>query len=243
MIMKNVNKVLEDSGLSKNEVIIYLTLLEFGPSLAGKLSKESKVNRTSTYNALRGLLEKGIISYVIKANRKWFQPEEPERLIEFVKEQENNISSILPILKDMHKIPKEPKDVKLYYGYKGIKSIFQDIVREGKPNDVFGSEGQFLKKMPYFVSHYIKEVDKKGIKIRHIIREGRKMGKKSKTTEVRTLPLEVESPVSTNIYADKIAITIWTDPPEAVVIQSKTAAEAYRNFFDVVWKSAKKYED
>ena len=241
--MKDVTKVLENVGLSTNEIKIYLTLLETGPSLAGKLSKESGVNRTSTYDALQRLMEKGVISYIIKANRKWFQAEAPAKLVDFLKEQETNIKSIMPKLEALHSSSKETRNVSIYRGYKAIKSIFQDIVKQGKPNDVFGSEVRFLEKMPYYVPHYIKEIDKKNIPIRVIIREGRKTGEKSKTTEFRTLPMKVESPVSTNIYADKIAITIWTDPPEAVVIQSKTAAEAYRNFFDVVWKSAKKYED
>ena len=42
-----------------------------------------------------------------------------------------------------------------------------------------------------------------------------------------------------NIYRDKIAILIWTDPPEGVVIQNKSAADSLRDYFDILWKQAK----
>ena len=36
-----------------------------------------------------------------------------------------------------------------------------------------------------------------------------------------------------------IAIIIWTDEPEGIIIENPAAAKAYKSYFDVLWKSAK----
>ena len=84
-----------------------------------------------------------------------------------------------------------------------------------------------------------REVEKRGIHIRHIVRKGVDVSP-TKTTNVRYFDLKTKSPVSTNIYGDKIAIIIWSKNPEAVVIKNKLAAKAYKEYFEELWKSAKK---
>ena len=38
---------------------------------------------------------------------------------------------------------------------------------------------------------------------------------------------------------DKIAIIIWTDEPEGIIIENKAAAKAYKSYFDILWENAK----
>jgi hypothetical protein len=60
------------------------------------------------------------------------------------------------------------------------------------------------------------------------------------TTDLRFFPLVIgEQTITTNIYSDKIALILWTDLPEAVLIKNKAAAEAYRSYFEILWKQAK----
>ena len=79
---------LEKVGLTKIEARVYMVLLKHGSVKAGKIAREANLNRTTTYDALKRLLEKGLASYVIQENRKYFQPVEPQRLVEFIKEKE-----------------------------------------------------------------------------------------------------------------------------------------------------------
>lgn len=238
--MPDVKSVLENIGLTSNEIEVYMALLDLGPSMAGKLSKQIQLNRSSTYNALRGLLKRGFVHYVVEANRKVYGAADPKRLFSFLKENEEDIKQVMPKLEEMFKQQKVEENVTLYKGLKGIKTVFEDIINEGKPNLVFGSEGQFVERMPWYVPHFVRKIQEKGIKIRHIARQGRDVSNKTKTTDVRWLPFKVESPVATNIYSDKIAIVIWSKVPEAVIIKNKTAADAYRELFDVVWNMAKR---
>lgn len=235
-----LHKKLEQIGLSKNEASIYLTLLKLGSEKAGRISKEVQINRTTTYDALKRLLERGLVGYVVKANRKWFEAVEPERLMDIIKEREEMVQEILPALQTMYKTPEEKHNVTLYHGYKGMKSVFQDIIRSAKINYVMDSEAQFSERMPYYTPFFVKQVEKKKIKIKHLMRAGGRIINPTKTTEVRYIPKKTKSQAVINIYSDKVAIIIWTEPPEAVVIKNKAVADSFRDYFEMMWKEAKK---
>lgn len=236
--MKEIINKLKFLGLTKIEAKIYLVLLKLGMSKAGQISKEIQINRTTTYDSLRRLLDKGLVSYVVQANTKVYEATNPEIILELVKEKEKEAKSIIPQLKEIYKRPKRKKDVTLYYGYKGVKSVFQDILREGKEILVLDDEGGFSSKMPYYAPHYIREIEKKKIPIKHIVREGVKINS-TKTTKVRHISKKTKSFSAMDIYGDKVAIIIWTEPPEAVIIKNKTAADSFRSYFEELWKNSK----
>lgn len=241
MDFEQIRETLKKVGLGHNESKIYLILIKLGPSMAGKIAKESNIDRSACYDSLKALLKKGLISYAIEANRKKFSAVNPEKLNSYLKEKEELVENILPDLKEMFKIKEEKSNVTMFKGYKGIKTVFDDILREakGKENLVIDSHGQFVERMPYYAPHFIKGLEKNKIKVRHIVRKDRKIHP-SKTTEVRYFPSTIsETIITTNIYADKIALIIWTDVPEAVIIKNKSATEAYKSYFEVLWQGSK----
>ncbi|MDP3919087.1 MAG: helix-turn-helix domain-containing protein [Nanoarchaeota archaeon] len=231
-------KVLEKLGFSPNEIKVYLVLNDHGSTKAGKISKFAKIDRSSCYNSLKLLQEKGLISYAIISNVKWFQATGPKRLQDYVKEMQEDVNSILPDLQKRHKSSKIEGQVRLFKGIKGVKSIFLDIVRTGKDNYVFGSEGQFSERMPEFALQFERLKTENNFRTNLIIRKGRDEIKK-KRSEHRYI-IASESPVVTNIYGDKVALIIWTDEPEGIIIENKAAAKAYKSYFDFMWKHAKK---
>lgn len=239
--MADIEKALERVGFSQNEIKVYLTLNDHGSMKAGKVAKLAKMDRSSTYNAIQMLLDKGLASYVFIGKVKWFQATGPERILGYVKAQEEGITAILPELQERHKRHKVEGQVRLFKGVKGVKSVFLDIIRTGKPNYVFGSEGQFSERMPEFAYQFDRMKKEKGIKTQLLLRKGRHE-LDSRTSEHLYLPGVAESPAVTNIYGDKVAIIIWTDEPEAVVIENAAAAKAYKSYFDVLWKKGKEQD-
>ena len=239
---EELKAALERFGLSHNESKVYLTLLKIGSAMAGKIAKEAMMDRTSCYDALKRLLKKGLISYALEANRKLFKSEDPKKLLAYLKEKEEDIERMMPDLSSMYKQEKEKYNVTLYKGYKGIKAVFEDILKEakGKENLVIDSSGVFVERMPYYAPHFIKGLEKNKIKVRHIIRRGKNIHP-SKTTIVRFFPKTLkETTVTTNIYNNKIAIILWTDVPEAIIIENKGAADSYHDYFEILWKQAGK---
>lgn len=238
MNQDKIIQTLEKIGFSPNEIKVYLTLNGNGSTKAGKISKLAHIDRSSAYNALKLLIEKGMVSYVIIGRVKWFQATGPRRILDYLKEQESDVQEILPGLQEAHKAKKMEGQVRLFKGLKGVRSVFLDIIRTGKDNYVFGSEGQLSERMPDFTLQFERMKKAAHISTKNLIRKGRTELDKN-TSEHRYAPNIAESPAVTNIYGDKIAIIIWTDEPEAIIIENPSAAKAYKSYFDFMWKNSK----
>ena len=233
-------KDLEKLNYTINESKVYLTLINLGPSLAGKISKEASLDRSSTYNALKSLIERGMVSTVFENKRTIYVPEKPKKIVDYYKEKEEIAKRIIPALDKQFEFSQKKTEVKLYRGFKGIKTIFQDILDSNKPYVVMGSEGHFSKLMPYYVNIFRKRKELKKMKTKMLIREGRDKKSKGKYTEYRRVPSDIESPATFNIYGDKVAIFIWEDEPRSIVIENKDVARTLENYFSFMWKHAKK---
>lgn len=240
MDFEQTRETLKKIGLGHNESKIYITLIKLGPTMAGKIAKESNIDRSACYDSLKALIKKGLANYVIEANRKKFSATNPNKLKDYLKEKESLVDEILPNLANMFKTKEERSQVQMYKGNKGIKTVFEDILRDakGKENLVIDSSGSFVDRMPFYAPHFIKALKINKINVRHISLKDKVRGNSS--TKVRFFPRTTkESPIATNIYADKIALILWSDVPEAVIIKNKAAAEAYRSYFEILWKSSK----
>ncbi len=232
---------LQRLGLSRNEAKIYLALLEIGEAQAGALSKKTQINRTTTYDALERLLEKGLISYSIQAGRKMFQASSPEKLMENIKEQEHTAKEIIPELQQVYHSSKTKEESHMHKGRKGIKSILHDILKY-KEYIAFGSSGQFLEIMKHDFMVFQRRKKEQSIKARVILNES---ARKSETisfayTQFRYIPNSYATPTSTFVYGDNSAIIIWGENPVAIVINSKAIAKSHRSYFELLWKQARK---
>lgn len=242
MSFESTRETLKQIGLGHNESKIYLTLLRLGPSMAGKIAKESNIDRSACYDSLKALVKKGLVNYAIEANRKKFAASNPEKLKSYLQEKEELVDNILPNLNEMFKLKAEKSQVQMYKGKRGLKTVFEDILKEakGKENLVIDSHGEFVEKMPYYAPHFIKGLEKNKIQVKHIVRRGKKLNP-SKTTEVRYFSKTMKDTIiTTNIYAGKIAIILWADVPEAIIITNNSAYEAYKSYFEILWKNARR---
>jgi HTH-type transcriptional regulator, sugar sensing transcriptional regulator len=234
---------LEKLNYSINESKVYLTLIKIGSSLAGDIAKEAQLDRSSTYNALKSLVERGVVSTVYENKRTIFVPENPKKIVDYYREKEEIAKKIIPKLQEQYKFKKEKSTVKLFRGNKGVKTVFQDILDSNEKGDtyfVMGSEGHFSNQMPYYAPIFTKRKELKKIKTKVLMRESRRKKETTKFSSYRTIPSEVESPTTVNIYADKVAIFIWDETPQAILIENKTVKKTFENYFEFMWKNAKK---
>ena len=56
--------ILEDLGLTRGEVKVYIALLEIGSSSVGQIIEKSGLQNSVVHRALNSLIEKGLISYI-----------------------------------------------------------------------------------------------------------------------------------------------------------------------------------
>jgi len=240
----DIHKELEDLGFTTNEIKIYLALLRIGRSKAGRLAKECSIERTSAYNALKRLISEGIVSYVIESNNRIFNAAHPDKIIDMFKEKEERAALLVPHLKNLRSYEREKENILKFKGYNGIKTVLNDVLKSCKKGGeylVFSTDNQLSERMPTYAEIYVARKDEKQLRSRMLVREDkRKKGKKmSKFTKIRYIPGKLDSPANVSVYRNKVAVFIWTEIPEAVIIDNKEAAETFRSFFEFMWKQAK----
>src|SRR3990167_8668752 len=89
---------LRQIGLSEGESEVYLALLKLGSSPVHAIKEETRLHRTTIYDFLEKLLTKGLTNYVIKGGVKYYKATHPNKLLDYIKEKENLITTILPDL-------------------------------------------------------------------------------------------------------------------------------------------------
>jgi HTH-type transcriptional regulator, sugar sensing transcriptional regulator len=233
---------LEKLNFSTNESKVYVLLIRLGPSLAGRIAKEARMDRSSTYNALKQLTERGIVSTVHENKRTIYVPTDPKKIIDYFKEKEEIANKIIPKLRQEFSMIKEKKTISLFQGFKGVKTVFQDILSSLNKNDeyfVLGSEGQFGNLMPYYAPLFRKQKIEKKITTKMLLREGRVKERKSVHSQYRVVPSDVASPATINVYDDKVAIVIWGEKIETILIENADVSRTFKNYFDFMWKHAK----
>ncbi len=241
-------EVLEELGLSPAEAKVYLALVETGSTLAGKIIKKTGLHRGTTYQILQRLKEKGLVSSIVKGKKQYFEPANPDRLMDSLKEREEKLQEILPSLKAKLEASKEKQEVTVYYGIKGIRSALDKMMQELTPGGEyydFGVPGSFRELMGHYWDLWQKRKQKQSIKSKVIFNEEifqkNPQLLKDYYGKARFHSKEYPSTTDTMIYKDTVILLIWTaKPPIAVVIKNKDNAESYKNQFRLLWKIALK---
>src|SRR3989344_5880538 len=127
-----MQETLEKLGLTKNESKVYLALLDLGLTSSKNIINKTNLHRQIVYDSLNLLIEKGLVSYIIQANRKYFKVNDPKNFLEYFNKKQEEIErekeefkKILPKLEI--KQVKEEQGATVYEGNKGIKSLLDDM--------------------------------------------------------------------------------------------------------------------
>ncbi len=245
-------KILEKIGLNKSEVNIYLALLKIGSCKVGRLTKEINYNRTTIYKALESLIQKGLVSFVLKENRKYFESTDPKNILQSIKakeeklkEEEKEIKEILPELNKLFETNKEELETSIFKGIKGLKSVFNNILQTLKAGDDYLAFGvsEHAQIFGSYFDEFNKTLKKNKVKSKIIFDERAKKNIESCKKygyEVKRLSKEFMSPAEINIYKNNVAIILWYKTPLAILIRGEEIAKSFKQYFNLLWKIAKK---
>lgn len=240
--------VLSKIGLTKNEIKVYTTLLKLGSALAGEITSHSGVHRRNVYDSIERLIEKGLVSFAIINNRKWFKSADPSRLLVVIEEQKRKVDNvkiaIQQIIPQLRALPvlKEKQDVLYFKGKEGIKTVYEDILASAKNYIGYGPGTHIDNLLKAYFKDYVQRRIRLKMNLRMIWDE-RSRGKyftKTPLVQSRFLPNDLCSHAALRIYGNKVAIMLFSEEqPLAVVIENKAIADGYRKYFEVMWKAAK----
>ena len=254
------NELLNKLGFSDKSVKVYLALLQLGPSSVRKLAEFCQLNRGTTYDTLKWLQEKGVVTFYQKQTKQYFVAENPEKLLNLAKNQEvelkeaqERISKAIPELQAFYNKGGE-RPVARYYEKDELNLILEDILAtceedEEKSYRIYSAEG--VKEYLYGNFPTFSDVRvAKGISVKAISLggEGELRGLDERKCLKATRDPLLASPYKGEGYKNATYIIIYPGKtayvslnakkePIGVVIENDGVFETQKIIFDNLWKN------
>lgn len=249
-----IQVALKNFGLSEKEIAVYLALIELGSSSVRTISQKAKVNRGTTYDILKSLINLGIVSYYDKKSKQYFIAEKPETLLGVIEKKQEDLLQVksdieesLPLFKTLFQEQGGKPTVKLYEGKIGIRHILEDVLNsmdraKDKTYYVYSST-TVRKNVHLAMKDFSKKRIRRKIKVKTIaLGEGgnlvgfdeRKWMKFLNKKEIDAL-----RPTYQIIYCGKVAhISLDnTENPVGIVIENREIYDTQKLIFENSWKN------
>lgn len=242
MNLETAKESLKEIGFDDKESSVYLAFLKIGETTATKISKETKIERTLVYYIIEKLINKGLLSFKLKNNVKYYSASNPDKILEDLKEKEKAFFKLKPFLKNL--INEQYEDevtVDIYKEFAGLKSATNEVFKSGSEFLVLGEQGQVQTQYPIYYQQYLRRLKDTNVKEKVIVREDLKNKIwKSKNSQFRFISKDLLSPTTTLISGNKVLITIWEKPIYNILMTSKKISDSYRAYFNQLWKISKR---
>ncbi len=248
-------QILEKIGFTRGEIKVYFALLELGETSTGKIISKSQVARSKVYEILEKLEKKGLVSEAIKSGTRYFQASNPERVLDYIKNKEKELKQdekefkeILPELKEKQKFQEKKQEVKVYTGFEGVKTFYNEILDQLQKGDeylamTFSDKSLDNKSIILFFQNFHLKRAERGIKAKILSNEKDRLTQskmnysKTKFYEFKTTRQTL--PAGIAIFKDTVATFNWGEIPRVFVVICKENAEQYRKFFYEIWSKSK----
>lgn len=247
----NIQKLLQQLGLSGKESLLYQTGLRIGPSRASALSSTSGIGRVQTYHALDALQQKGLVSMSGPDRKTIFAMEPPHRLLDILKRQQQELAnleeSVAQAVTELES--QQPSDagqqikVRFYEGVDGLKHVAQDIIE-----DIKNPEMQSLAPLQnvmdtvdaVFLKQWFAQLNTKNVTSKSIwSNENRDPAFAREGRDLRLTPEDMSFPATVMIYDDTVCF--FTAPPQVrtIVIENPDVAATMRALHEQTWKNSR----
>lgn len=246
--------ILRSIGLTNGEIKIYFMLLENGSSKTGAIIKKSDVHSSKVYQILDKLIKKGLASYIIENNVRYYQASDPKQLVEYIHqkkreidEQEQQIKKIIPEILTKQRFAEHKQSAYIYEGIKGIKAVYEIMLDEWQHGEEYlvftpGEEYQNKEINKFFKKHHLKRIER-GVIVKVLALETQRNFYKKNYNRIPNFRFRYTKnslPATINIIHNKVSTLIWEPQPTAFVIESVDVAKKYRTFFQNLWATAKR---
>ncbi|MDD9954587.1 MAG: hypothetical protein OXR66_09745 [Candidatus Woesearchaeota archaeon] len=243
------NEQLQELGLSENEAAVYHALLQLGPSTVGPITKKAHLYRVIVYDTLEKLMRRGLVTYSLKRNWKYFTAENPRRLVEMMQEKQKTAAKLAKELEQIQADVEIAQGAFIYEGWNGIRTAQEQYFSEMKSNAggeylMVGASKSLHKRLDAFFNEFHRKRAKIGVPAKLLFNENnRRAGKlkaKYQPATVRFMPKKVVTPSWISTYKDMVLIGVAEGAPMAFLIKNTAVAESYRHYFYFMWGQSKK---
>ena len=236
--------ILTKLGFSEKEAKLYLACLELGSGTVIQLSRKADVTRTSAYDILDEMLEKGYVSKIHKDKHIIFSAVDPETLKKRFENSIRDLELALPELKGLFNKQAQPK-VRYFEGIDGVKRVYEDTLTATTEILNYANSKEVRMHWSNYDEDYVQKRINKKIMLKGIAPDDEcglqvKKDDNKSLREIRLLPeKEFSFTNEINIYDNKVAIVSFTNEPIGIIIESQEIADTQRDIFKMAWAFAK----
>lgn len=240
--MKHLKQILEKNGFTQKEAEIYFALLRTDTAPASEVARESGMNRLTTYDILKRLIERGYVSTAQKRGVTQYTALSPDRLFQLIQknvdEFKDNVKQFLDIKQTSYKKPK----VTFFEGTAGLRHVYNDFMshHDIEVLTVTSATNLYDALGKKFIHDTYTDRARKNIVVKSLNADSplamKEMLYNKKASRVMRLypDHKYNIPNEIDIYADKVALMSFTDQI-AVIIENKEIAESMRNLWKMAW--------
>lgn len=238
---------LQQLGLTKNEIAIYLFLLQHGISTPPQIAKGTGIARANCYAILQSLEQQHLISEQINGKRKAFIADDPSALFHRLQERTQMVENLLPDLRALHTTHEHKPTIRFYEGFDAVKEIYF-MTLSSKEVFGIGSTHALEKLNAEFYRKWLHEVKKNGIVFHDILSHdsGASAAPAMKEAlkglyDFQLIP-DRYSHFSTDIliWDNHIALLTLEKPIFGTVMTSAPLAAMFKVLFHVMWDGMRK---
>lgn len=235
-------------GLNEKEARVYLASLELGETNIERISKKSGVKRTTVYDIIDSLKEKGLMSSVAKKKKKFYYARDPRLMEESFEEKKQALKKILPDLLSLANFIDRKPRIRFFEGVGGVEEIYKEML--SYPNQeilawmcdspMLELSGEFWD---FFANFYIPQRKKRRINLRSInsdekgIEEYQKRGaqelRQTKLVDHNEFPIKS----SINLFGGRNISIVSFREKIGLIIESEKIYMTLKSIFEMNWKA------
>lgn len=236
-----IGEILQNYGLNEKQVSIYLACLELGSASVQKIAQKANLARSTVYEVLDILKQKGFVSTFMKKKVRYYSAEEPGQVIRLAQQKVDSLKNVLPQLEAMVGYSRKRPTVRFYQGKEQMKVILEEVLDEADIILSFGSAEDLFRELGDYFYEFVKRRIKKKIPVRVVLRDSKKARERKELgpKELRTVKIVLPTQKfqgQTILWKDKIAMFSFTNDFVAIVIESRELSDMQKAMFEYLWE-------
>lgn len=244
--MKNnqLQRVLEDLGLTENEAQVYLTSLSLGPTTVLAIARAAEIRRTTVYSVIDALKKKGLMHVEPIGFKQVYVAEHPDQLVNIVDHKKQGLQQHLPEFLSLYNLRGSESTLKYYEGIESIKTLYDTTLEPMRPKEDYlvVSDIQNFFDADDFFKNFLDRRIKSRVAARLILtdcEEARRLKKYSQQMnhEVRILPKEYTLSIDIMITKYRVVMFNLEAPISGLSIENPTTIKAHKEMFEIMWNS------
>jgi len=253
----SIKKLLSLFNLKDIEMDIFEKILESGSVSATELARATNITRTSVYDYLARLKDRGLVTQTLKGGLRKYNVEPPEKIQIILAEQEKSLALAQEAIADLKSVYGKSQArlrpyLQLFEGREELQQMMKDLLLyQNITVCAYWPILDIIKLLtPQFVEEFHKERVKRNIILKTIWSQTQtpslkqypflKIGSQDKR-EVRLAPKGVDFSLGYTLYENKVRFISSSRESFGFLITSNEFAQMMRGQFNVIWASSKPF--